>query len=78
MPVPPESIEVGKCYLTAAQRLLQVRRISRESRVTFGYRDDHLTEPEVWWAGVLNLPDFAAAAIREVPCDWTPETGGEP
>ena len=74
MPVPPESIEVGKHYLDDRHRLLHVTHVTPDGRARFKYQDAHPAMFDAWWAGMLNLREFAAAAIREVPCDWTPGT----
>ncbi len=74
MSVNPESIRVGKCYLMDDKRLRRVLRISSEGRVHFVYREDRPGPSALWWAGMVDLPNFAASAQREVPCDWTPET----
>jgi hypothetical protein len=71
--IPPESIEVGKCYLDDRRRVLHVTHVTLDSRVRFKYHEVHPTMADAWWAGMLNLRDFAVAAVREVPCDWTPE-----
>jgi hypothetical protein len=75
--VPPESIKVGKHYLDDRYRLLHVTHVTPDGRVRFKYQDAHPAMVDAWWAGMLNLQEFAAAAIREVPCDWTPEADEE-
>jgi hypothetical protein len=71
MSIPPESIQAGKCYLDDRHRILHVTHVTPDSFVRFKYRDAHLAMADAWWAGMLSLQDFAAAAAREVPCDWT-------
>jgi hypothetical protein len=72
--LPPESIEVGKHYLDDRHRLLHVTHVTPDGRVRFKYQDAHPAMFDAWWAGMLNLRDFAAAAVREAPCDSTTET----
>lgn len=73
MSVPPESIQVGECYLT---HMGTVRRVTGllPGRVQFQQRPGHRTA----WVGyrnhILDLRSFAFAVERPVPCDWTPET----
>jgi hypothetical protein len=67
--LPPESIEVGKCYLTSKG---QVRRvvICEHGRVTFHTGGRRLYVPGgAPRRRVITLPKFALDAEREVPCD---------
>jgi hypothetical protein len=73
--IPPESVEVGKCYLDARHRVLHVTHVTLDGRVRFKYQEAHLTTADAWWAGMLNLREFASETVRQVPCDWTPERG---
>jgi hypothetical protein len=74
VPIPPKSIEVGRCYLDAQHRVLHVTHVTPDGRVRFKHREAYFTKDHAWWVGMLSLPDFASAAVRQVPCDWTPET----
>ena len=75
MSISPDTVQVGHCYLAQGQRFLQVTHVTPDGRVRFKYRDYRASSrPDTWWAGMLNLRDFAATARREIPCDWTPET----
>jgi hypothetical protein len=74
MPIPPESIHVGQCYL---MRSGYVRRVVafRQGRVQYETRSQ--ATKRVGWAwkmGIVDLNTFAAMVERPVPCDWTPET----
>ena len=74
MTIPPVTIEVGKCYLGAHGRVVHVTHVTPDGRVRFKYKDAHPAMADAWWAGMLSLREFAFEAIRQVPCDWTPET----
>jgi hypothetical protein len=69
MPVPPERIAVGMCYLDAHYRVLHVTHVTPDCRVRFRYQEAHPTMPDAWWAGMLNLREFASQTLRQVPCD---------
>ncbi len=73
MPVPPESIEVGKCYLTNDGRVRRVAKFLPDGRVRYVYRSFPADKRRTWRTGRLDLEGFAATALREVPCDWMPE-----
>jgi hypothetical protein len=52
-----------------------VTHVTPDGRVRFKYLDHRASSmPETWWAGMLNLRDFAATALREIPCAREPET----
>ncbi len=79
MTLPPESIEVGKCYLArgylvAGGRSLRVRRVKQihpDGRVQFEQRRGPARVGHPWpMGGTMQLTTFALAVEREVPCDW--------
>ena len=72
MSVPPESIEVGKCYLTDAARVQRVIEITPAGDVIHEHRSTRERQEE-WIAGTATLRAFAFITVREVPCDWTLE-----
>ena len=74
MSIPPETIEAGKCYLDDRRRVLHVTHVTPDGQVRFKYHEAYPAMADAWWAGMLNLRHFAAAAVREVPCEWTPAT----
>ncbi len=74
MSIPPERIEVGKCYLAETGQVRRVLAILPVARVQYEQRPGHLPKWPQWKSGVLDLRSFAFAIEREVPCDWTPET----
>ena len=73
MPVPPESIEVGKCYLTRETRVRRVTEIRPNGEVRYKYRSFPAHRRGTWQSGALPPDIFAEFVLREVPCDWTPE-----
>lgn len=71
MTVPPESIRPGKCYLTQAGHVRRVVRIKPNGRVQFMHRPADALKN--WKVGGDMRRSFAAEALREIPCDWTPD-----
>jgi hypothetical protein len=74
MSIPPESIKVGKCYLMETGGVRRVRAILLDGRVQFEHRPAQQLGAEARRAGMRGVHAFAVQALREVPCDWTPET----
>ncbi len=79
MSLPPESIEVGKCYLTHVGGLSRVQRVvtltpSGQVMIEVRRKLHHHT---VWIPEERSLRLFAVSAECEVPCDWTPEAEGD-
>ncbi len=74
MSIPPESIEVGKCYLTNTGHIRRVTRIFPDGRVQFEQRLGHTLLKRRWPSNIAEGRSFAFAIEREVPCDWTHET----
>jgi hypothetical protein len=73
MSIPPESIEVGKCYLAEGGRDVRIRRVVHilpDERVQYEQR----TPKSHWIPGIQERRSFAAMLLREVPCDWAPGT----
>jgi hypothetical protein len=69
---PPESIEVGRCYLTTSG---QVRRVLGflPQRVRFERRVRTTGSDWGWVPGLAERRAFTLVIEREVPCNWTPE-----
>jgi hypothetical protein len=71
MSIPPESPEVGQCYLTEDGRVRKVMRlpagwphplpVPRPAQQTMALR-------------TLDHRSFVSTIERPVPCDWTPES----
>jgi hypothetical protein len=74
MTIPPESIGVGKCYLTDGNTVRRVVTVLPDRRIQYEWRGGHRAK---WKAGILSGREFAQQAEREVPCDWTPERDNE-
>ena len=70
MSILPESIEVGKCYLTDGNTVRRVVTIHPDGRVQYEWRAGLRKK---WKAGILPRREFAVAAEQEVTCDWTLE-----
>jgi hypothetical protein len=74
--LPPESIQVGQCYLTNTGLVRRViafhqGKVLYETRVKAGSKNS----ASGWIPGIIDPKVFAALLERPVPCDWTPETG---
>ncbi len=70
--IAPETIKVGRCYLTEAARVQRVLEITPDGKVIHAHRSTR-SEYKAWTAGTASLRAFAFINVREVPCDWTPE-----
>lgn len=73
--IPPESIQVDRCYLTESGFFRRVTSTGSDGWVH--YKERIGAGP--WLHGgtrKLRRHDFAAAVERDVPCDWTPEGDG--
>ncbi len=75
MSIPPESVEVGKCYRSDTGYVRKVVRITHDGRVHFEIRtaDDQSKHRQL---GMQDVRSFAFQAEREVSCDWTPDKDG--
>ncbi len=78
MSIPPEKIEIGKCYLTWDGRVVQVFQLLSHGAVSYRFRKAHAEPPIRWTGAIAYLAPIASSVEREVPCDWTPETGEPP
>ncbi len=76
MSLPPESIEVGQCYLMETGQVSRVVAALPGRVVQFEQRPGHLPTWARSTTRVLNLRSFAFSVERPVPCDWTPEREG--
>ncbi len=73
MPVPPESVEAGKCYL---MKTGHVRRVLPDGRVQYEHHPGHQVNAGAWRPGIQETRSFVFMVEREIPCDWTPERDG--
>ncbi len=79
MSLPPESLEVGKCYLADARMSPQVWHVIRifpDRRLEYKHRPASGERRHHWTKAVSDIRVFASFVTREVPCDWTPESEG--
>ncbi len=74
MATPPESIEVGRCYLSNDGRVKRVVQVMPDGRVVYEVRPGHVPSTRAWRSGILDQQSFLVGVEREVPGDWTPET----
>ena len=77
MSLPPESIAVGKCYLSETGTIRRVLRILPDGRVQFEWRNCTRKVSYRWRSEILNLRSFTSSVERPVPCDWTPGRDGD-
>jgi hypothetical protein len=67
--LPPESMKVGKCYLTDAGQVRRILHILPNGRVAYERRPAHRPDGP-WQEANQDLSMFAALAEAEVPCDF--------
>jgi hypothetical protein len=79
MSLPPESIQVGRCYLTevregrTGKRVCKVIAVSPGGHLTYKHRALDRNRLRSWHKAWTSLDTFASLVSREVPCDWTLE-----
>jgi hypothetical protein len=69
MSIPPESIQVGRCYLSEEGRVRRVTKFLASGQVRYKYRSFPDDERSPWRTGNLDVGRFAATTLREVSCD---------
>ena len=75
MSIPPESLKPDRCYLTESGSIRKVT--STGSDGTVRYTERVGAGPWVYGGTKQRRKRvFAAAVLREVPCDWMPEMDG--
>ncbi len=73
MPVAPDTLKVGQCYLTHSGLVRRVLNLSA-GRVRYEQRRGPVREGHPWpRTQVIAVGIFAAKAERAVPCDWMQE-----
>jgi hypothetical protein len=75
VPVAPESITAGECYVTSTGRVRRVAHLLPDGRVLFATRLRLQGQTASWKDGIQTLAVFAASLERLVPWDWRPEQG---
>ena len=73
MSVPPESLQVGKCYLMEGGYVRRVVRLMPDGRIQVEHRSGSSGKGSGWKPGMQDGRSFASQVEREVPCDWTPK-----
>ncbi len=74
MSVPPESVQVGQCYLDAKGHIRRVTDLKPGGKVQYEIRRGPVREGHPWpRSGTTTVLMFAGSAQRPVPCDWMPE-----
>ncbi len=68
MSVPPETIQVGQCYLTNMRTIRRVTGLL-PGRVRYEQRPAHRATWANYRADILDLRSFAFSVERPVPCD---------
>jgi hypothetical protein len=74
MSVPPESIEVGQCFLFRGEVIRRVVSIMPNGDVQYELRGPRPLKG--WRPGKGRLNAFASAAIKAVSCDYEPGSEG--
>ena len=74
MGLSPESIQIGRRYLSEEGRVRRVVGFWPAGWVQYRYRFATSYKRGAWRSGRLSLQMFAATVMREVPCDWVAET----
>jgi hypothetical protein len=74
MTIPPESIQVDRCYLTESNSIRKVTSIGSDGWLHYRERDSTGDWPDKRWTRRLRKQSFASEALHEVHCDWSPET----
>ncbi len=72
MTIPLERMDVGKCYLTSDQRVVQVMQFLSSGSLSYRFRRADATPP-FRWTGAIAFHVRPFRPVREVPCNWTPE-----
>ena len=72
MSLPPESLEVGRCYLTNTGRVWRIIRVMPGERILYEQRSRR-APAKTWQPGMLVALAAEMLIERENPCDWKPE-----
>ncbi len=74
MTVPPESLAVGKCYVTPGNQVRRVLSVEA-GKVTYEARGSKMIKGKWPRRSTVELGRFAADVAREVPCHYDPDFG---
>lgn len=75
MSIPPENIQVGKCFATRGNQVRRVLGIEG-GKVTYEARGPKMRRGRWPSRATVVLGKFAADVEKEVPCHYDPEFGG--
>jgi hypothetical protein len=76
MSVPPESLELGKCYLTRNDQVIRLMKLLSDGQAVYAFRSSTVARMFGWTGATTSLQVLARLIEYEVPCDWTPEREG--
>jgi hypothetical protein len=72
--LPPESIQVGQCYLMSTRNIVRrVLHVLGDGKLMVETRKADAPHGP-WRTDMLTVRFFVSSTERPVPCDWTPET----
>ena len=75
----PNTIQVGKCYITRNDQVARVVNLLSSGHVIYAFRSSMAASTCRWTGAEMDLQAFAMLVEREVTPDWTPgERGAEP
>jgi hypothetical protein len=74
MSVPPESITVGKCFVTPGNQVRRVLSVEA-GKVTYEARGPKMIKGKWPSRSTVDMGRFAADVAREVPCHYDPDFG---
>ena len=72
MPIEPESIEIGHCYLSSKGFVRRVLQVLGDGKLLVEVRKGTSRQ---WHSDMVTARFFASSTERRVPCDWTPDKG---
>jgi hypothetical protein len=71
VPLPPESIRAGKCYLTRIGQVSRVLQLLPYGYLRYEFRPGAEVRASGWTKARTDLQSFSYLVEREVSCDWT-------
>jgi hypothetical protein len=70
MPVAPDTLRVGQCYLSDTGKVRRVLNILPDGRVRFEARNRTNRTSQRWKLDILSLEEFATSTEHPIRCDW--------
>lgn len=77
MTIAPESIRVGKCYVTRNDQVVRVTGLLPDGYVLYAFRSGAVAGALGWTRAQTAVQVFVHLAEREVPCDRAPAGEGQ-